>query len=259
MSELDKSEQMSETGTAYQYDVDGYLMYPIVVQRNPKNNTVWLLPPRTTMVQPEVDDNNFCKYDAASESWEKIEKPTSADDFVGIWIDSKSTTPHNTELISILFNVVGESETYKIVRDEGLRFGVEKVPEKTIEEVKEQKLFDLEHRFIDWYEKGATVTSSLGFVADSDSRAIMDIGGLVTSVEAQTPENRSTVTFMDHDNIPHKLTLDQLRTLQLEVIQNGQSAYAQKWSLRTQIENAESIKAIQSIDIVFTGLDFSSI
>lgn len=142
------------------------------------------------------------------------------------------------------------------IEDKGDYYEVVAIPAPSVEAVREQKLSELDSSFMDWYESGATVTSSLGFVADSDSRAIMDIDGLVVSLEAQPAETRSTVAFMDAKNEAHSLTLDQLKTLRLEVIQNGQEAYAQKWALRTQIESAESVEALQAIEIVFTGLDF---
>lgn len=138
------------------------------------------------------------------------------------------------------------------------RFQIVAVPSPSVDDIKKLRLSELDARFMDWYESGATVTSSLGFIVDSDSRAIMDISGLVTSLEAQPAETRSTVAFMDANNEAHALTLDQLKTLQLEVIQNGQAAYAQKWALRTQIESAESVEALQAIEITFTGLDFSA-
>lgn len=142
---------------------------------------------------------------------------------------------------------------------EGKRqFQIVAVPAPTLEEVKAQKLSELEQKFLAWYETGATVTSSLGFVADSDSRAMMDTSGLVTTLEAQPEEARGTVAFMDHDNVPHQLTLDQMKTVNLEIIQNGQSAYAQKWALRTAIEAAETTEAVNAIEIAFVGEDFSA-
>ena len=142
--------------------------------------------------------------------------------------------------------------------DGARRFQIVAITPPGVEDVRAQKLSELDSSFMDWYESGATVTSSLGFVADSDSHAIMDISGLVTALEAQPVENRAAVAFMDANNVAHQLSLDQLKTLQLEVIQNGQEAYAQKWSLRTQIESADSVEALQAIEIVFTGLDFSN-
>ena len=138
------------------------------------------------------------------------------------------------------------------------RFQIVAVPAPTLEEVKTQKLAELESKFLAWYETEATVTSSLGFVADSDARAMMDTSGLVTTLEAQSEEARGTVAFMDHDNAPHQLTLDQMKTVQLEIIQNGQSAYAQKWALRTAIEAAETVEALNAIEIAFHGEDFSA-
>lgn len=142
---------------------------------------------------------------------------------------------------------------------EGKRqFQIVAVPAPTLEEVKTQKLAELESKFLAWYETEATVTSSLGFVADSDSRAMMDTSGLVTTLEAQPAETRGTVAFMDHDNVPHQLTLDQMKTVNLEIIQNGQSAYAQKWALRTAIEAAETTETVNAIEIAFVGEDFSA-
>lgn len=138
------------------------------------------------------------------------------------------------------------------------RFQIVAVPAPTLEEVKTQKLAELESKFLSWYETEAIVTSSLGFVADSDSRAMMDTSGLVTTLEAQPTETRGTVAFMDHDNVPHQLTLEQMKTVNLEIIQNGQSAYAQKWALRTAIEAAETTEAVNAITIEFVGEDFSA-
>lgn len=128
----------------------------------------------------------------------------------------------------------------------------------SLAEVKQSKLDALDFAFRQWYEKDATVASSLGFVADSDSRAMMDVSGLITVLESQPKSSRSTVSFMDHDNVAHDLTLDGLKTVQLEIIQNGQAAYSQKWAFRMQIESAESVEALQAIEITFTALDFSA-
>lgn len=138
------------------------------------------------------------------------------------------------------------------------RFQITATPQPTLEELKQQKLAQLETAFLDWYEKGATVKSSLGFTADSDARSMMDVSGLVTTLEAVPAESRSTVAFMDSSNEPHMLTLDQVKTLQLEIIQNGQSAYQQKWQFRTQIEEAQDAESIDEIEVVFTPSDFSS-
>lgn len=137
------------------------------------------------------------------------------------------------------------------------RFQIVAVPEPSLEEVKSFKLQELERAFLQWYEADAVVTSSLGFVADSDVRAVTDVEGLITVSEATPEESRSTVAFMDHENVPHMLSLEQLKTLHLEILQNGQAAYQQKWAIRTAIEGAETADAVNAVQIKFEGLDFT--
>lgn len=137
------------------------------------------------------------------------------------------------------------------------QYKIVEIPAPSIEELKTEKLSQLDSAFLQWYETDAVVTSSLGFVADSDARAMMEVSGLVTTLEAQPAESRSTVAFMDHDNQAHLLTLDQLKTVQLEIVQNGQSAYQQKWTLRTAIEQATTKEELEAIEIKFSAEDFS--
>ena len=140
----------------------------------------------------------------------------------------------------------------------GVTYIEEDDPEPTLEDQKAMKLAMLERAFLQWYENDATLTSSLGFVADSDARAMMDVSGLVTTLEAQPAESRSTVAFMDANNQPHLLSLEQLKTVQLEIVQNGQSAYQQKWTLRTAIEQASSKEELDAIEIKFIAEDYSA-
>ncbi len=139
----------------------------------------------------------------------------------------------------------------------GVTYSEEPDPVPSLDEQKAAKTSTLERAFLQWYEADAVVTSSLGFVADSDVRAVTDVSGLITVAEATPEEARATVAFMDHENVPHMLSLEQLKVLQLEIIQNGQSAYQQKWALRTAIESAENAEALNVIEIKFEGLDFS--
>ncbi len=138
------------------------------------------------------------------------------------------------------------------------QYKIVEIPAPSVDELKNAKLSQLDSAFLQWYETDAVVTSSLGFVADSDSRAMMDVSGLVTTLESQPTETRSTVAFMDANNEAHLLTLDQLKTVQLEIIQNGQSAYQQKWTLRTAIEQASSKEELDAIEIKFIAEDYSA-
>lgn len=100
-------------------------------------------------------------------------------------------------------------------------------------------------------EASGKVMSSAGFVIDATERSNRDIEGLITSMEAtSTPET----TFCAADNSFHTVTLEQLRTMRLEVIAYGQALYARKWELRAAIESAESVAEVQVVDINFDGV-----
>lgn len=221
------------------------------------------MPANATQTKPDDEKlkDYFAKWDKDSESWMYEKKPTSAADFVGLQISHKSQTEHDREMRKLLQDLVkADSEHYKVVRgskEEGLWWGVEEIPEKTVDEVRTIKLSELDSAFMQWYENDATVTTSLGFVADSDARAMMDVNGLVTTLEAQPVETRASVAFMDASNQAHMLSLDQLKTVQVEIIQNGQSAYQQKWSMRTAIEQATTKEELEAIEIKFSAEDFS--
>lgn len=143
------------------------------------------------------------------------------------------------------------------IEDRGDYYEVVEIAGPSLDEIRSKKLSELDAAFMAWYEKDAVVTSSLGFVADSDSRAIMDVSGLVTALEAQPLDTRSTVAFMDHENVSHNLTLSELKVVRLEIIQNGQASYAQKWAYRSKIESAQSVDEIKDLTFDFKGEDFS--
>ena len=92
--------------------------------------------------------------------------------------------------------------------------------------------------------------SSLGFNVDGDARSRDNLDGLkAIGIEP--------VTFRDHDNIDHSLTLANLELLIKEANMNGAQLYQQKWKLQAKIESAKSLKALKAIDIKFTMADFS--
>ena len=245
----------------YYFDQDGYFSRIGRAQKLEDGSV--LMPIDATEIKPDDEKlkDHFAKWNKELSAWEYEAKPTSAADFIGTRVSHKSQTEHDREMRKLLQDLVkADSEHYKVVRgskEEGLYWSVEAIPEKTLEEVRASKLSELDSAFMSWYEDKATVTTSLGFIADSDARAMMDVNGLVTTLEAQPAETRASVAFMDANNEAHSLTLEQLKTVQVEIIQNGQSAYQQKWTLRTAIEAAQSIEDLEAIEIKFTAEDYS--
>lgn len=213
----------------------------IVQQENLAEAKAWAKTQTDTFVCTERDENGKRQY--------VIRQFAIGDVFTGTYPPELAT----------YCNGYGDRYPQEIEKSEDgqRRFQIVKVPDPTVDEVRAQKLAELDQKFLDWYEDKATVTSSLGFVADSDARAMMDTTGLVTTLEAMPAETRSTVAFMDAANTPHLLTLEQMKTVQLEIIQNGQAAYAQKWAFREAINAAETVEALNEIEIAFHGEDYS--
>lgn len=119
----------------------------------------------------------------------------------------------------------------------------------SLDVLKVQKNQQLENNFLEWRNDKATVTSSLGFVIDADSRAMQDVSGLVTL--AGSAEDGFTLDFMDTNNETHSLTLENLLTIQKEIIQSGIEGYKIKWAKRELIKNATSEEELNNIDINF--------
>lgn len=95
-----------------------------------------------------------------------------------------------------------------------------------------------------------TFKSSLGFTVDGDARSRDNIEGLI-NVGAEP------VSFKDHDNQLHSLSLDELKTLLVEAQKNGALLYQQKWALQAEIDACKSAKKLAAIKIEFTMADFS--
>ena len=127
-----------------------------------------------------------------------------------------------------------------------------KCPHKTQEmlltEARNNKLSELKKKSLDALENGY-VDSSLGFKADANTTAVRDLEGLAII-------GADTVMFCDFYNEFHALTKEQVQTLQREVLLNGQNLYAQKWGFRQQINEAETVEAINAIEIHFDMLSF---
>lgn len=147
----------------------------------------------------------------------------------------------------------------EVLNPYGITYVEEPDPEIPLETLKQRKLLDLDQAFMQWYEIDATCVSSLGFTIDSDARAMMDVGGLVTKAESQPVETQASysLAFMDANNVPHAITLDQLKVLRLEIIDAGVAAYNEKWTFRQAINDAQSEEDLSAIQIVFTQQDFS--
>ena len=107
------------------------------------------------------------------------------------------------------------------------------------------KLEILNKRFKDVLED-AFILSSLGFFVNAGTRAKGDVDGLITQMEEERIEQK---LFMDYNNVAQMVTLEDVKTLRLEIIKNGEKIYFQKWTLRDAIETAQSIEELENLDL----------
>lgn len=119
----------------------------------------------------------------------------------------------------------------------------------TLDEEKLMACGRLNEAFRSWRNDEATLISSLGFTADADERAMIDVSGLVAL--------ESPAVFMDANNVPHELTSEQIKVLHKEIIQSGNKAYERKWALRNRINACENMEELKAIELNFEPVDFS--
>lgn len=138
---------------------------------------------------------------------------------------------------------------------------IEIEPEPTLEQLKEQKLVLLENRFNRYRESSDTyLVSSLGFKANANITAFDNVSGLVAQLQhrIENGEENTQVGFMTFDDELVLMDLTQMKTLQVEISQNGSNIYSQKWALRQAIKAAEDKEVLDAIEIVFIHTDFST-
>ena len=118
-------------------------------------------------------------------------------------------------------------------------------PLPELEAYKEQRKVELE-TLHEAAESEAHILSSLGFEIDANDRANRDVAGLlITTAEGET------VQFCDYSNVMRTVSRSDLQTMQVEIIKNAQSLYAQKWYYRNQIDTALSSTALSKINFTF--------
>ena len=145
------------------------------------------------------------------------------------------------------------SPTNTVVNDDGsITFTAPK--EKTLDKLKAEKLSELtsitskfDNQLVN---NEMIVKSSLGLSINADLRSQNNIRGLISV-------GLEPVDFVDSENVSHSLSIEQLNTLLNECALNGQNLYLQKWSYKSQIEQAKTIEELNKIVFKFEMKNFS--
>lgn len=126
----------SDFKTAYRFDDAGYFEHELSVQ---VIDGEALMPPSATLLPPwgdaKPDDKVFYRFDG--ESWKSEAKPTCAAECVGVVISHTTITPHDEEMRELIRRFAQE-DGYREKRGEDLSWSVEKIPEKTEAEKREE-------------------------------------------------------------------------------------------------------------------------
>ena len=245
---------MSNTKTVYRFDSAGYYLGTSLAQFVGKS---LLLPSDCTETQPKQKDGYWSKWSGSKWVNEKI--PTSCAECIekGLTCISNGQGQHNYQVKILLESLVSaDPEHYKIVVSSDFVEQIEEIPAKTLDEVKSDKLAELDSiasQFDSYKCDTMFITSSVGgYRFNADIRSQTNLQGLISVLD-----DSQTTLYKDYDNEFRTLNKEQMQTIFNECILNGQNLYATKWKYQAQIGACTTIEEVQSIDIKFEMMDFS--
>lgn len=124
---------------------------------------------------------------------------------------------------------------------------------------KEAKLLDLSKvsaKFEDNKNNDMYFTSVLGFRCNGDRRTATNIAGLISTYDLP-PNSSKEVQYRDYDNEIQSLNKEQLQTLYLEHLANGNNLYQQKWTKEESIKAATSLDELNAVSLDFEMANFT--
>ena len=245
---------MSNTKTVYRFDSAGYYIGTSLAQFVEDS---LLLPNDCTETEPKLKDGYWSKWNGSKWTNEKI--PTSCAECIekGLTCISNGQGQHNYEVKTLLESLVGaDPENYRITFSEDFVMSIEEIPEKTLDELKAEKLEALTAyagQFDQYKCDGMYVTSSIGgYKFNADIRSQTNMQGLIDVLA-----DDATTLYKDYDNEFRTMTKADLVVLKSECLQNGQYLYQQKWTLQNKINACTSKEELDAIEIKFEMLEFN--
>lgn len=121
-----------------------------------------------------------------------------------------------------------------------------------LENVKARKLAELSRAMEEAkVSSSVSILSSTGYTVNANTTAKQNVDGVITTM---TATGREVVGFMTYDNQLINMTLEQLKTIQLELISYGNNLYARKWALRSQIEACKTKEEVDAVVIDYSDV-----
>lgn len=174
------------------------------------------------------------------------------------WLAGVVTTPETADKFGFLDNNINMSE---LVQKNGRLYLKDYVaPDPELAELKARKLAELSN-ITDKFEQNKCsemyFTSSLGFRVNGDRRSVQNIESLITIGKP--------TRFKDYDNKLHPdfsvpvpdFSVEKLNILKLEIAENGENLYQQKFAYEYRIQTATTPEEL-NFDMVFEMSDFSA-
>ncbi len=237
----------------YHYDQYGY--YEGVVTTQVLDGAA-LMPPCCIATAPEVKEGFFYKINDTDDGWIAEAKPKSAKDCIGLVVKHEDNSDRGCELKKLMQEFCNADPAhFKIVRAGDLSWSVEAIPEKTLEELKAEKVQELSNEAgqYDQFKCNSMyiISSVKALKINADVRSQNNIRSLIEHYQ-------DPVTFKTFDNSYETLTKEQLETLLLECVKNGESLYQQKWEKQQEIANAQTKEELEAIEVQLNMTDFSA-
>ena len=246
---------------AYRFDKHGHFFQVSGAQIvKKKDGTLGpAVPSDCVLFAPEDKEGYWYVINEEKTEWVAVKKPTTAEECLGIVIAHEDQCEYAHEVRKLFEDLTKDSTEYRIHRDEEtLAQSVEKIPEKTFDEVKAEKERELSSKasaFEQTVCKSMVIKSSIGYLMDADKRSQENIQGVLTIMrDAKT----TTCSYRCGDNVLRDLTAEQLETVYKEALINGQNLYTQKWQFETQLEACETKEELEALSFDFKMTDFSS-
>ena len=237
----------------YLVDEAGYLSDEFPAQKNRKRPGEYLLPPDAILTPPNKQEGYWPKWNKENKTWSYEKIPTCAEDFLSYPpISHKSQSPRDIKYRALIDKFKDEDENIILKRGkDDLSWYMERKPEKTLEELRTEKLEELNSTFSQ-VEQTAHVESSLGFTINADETANRNLEGLTTVMT-----DEEVRYFCDYHNEMHPVNKEDCTLMRKELIDNGQNLYKQKWAIRDQINQAQSKEELEKIQIEFVQTSYA--
>ena len=239
--------------TCYSFDKNGYFASAVTTQ---VIDGLALMPPSCLKEAPELKAGFWYKVNEDESGWIAEAKPTNAQECLNITVKHEDNSARAVELKKLMQDFCdADSEHYRVKRGEDLSWTVEAIPPKTFEEVKKEKMQELQNKSASLetpLNKNIVFTSSLGFKVNGDRRSQANLQNLINFYQD------NSISYRDYDNNMQVLSKEQLTTILRESVLNFENLYNQKWSLETQIKNAKTKADLSKIKIDYVMSNFKS-